>query len=473
MWNGSLSETPVRIAIIGGGFTGAALAIHAIRQSLRPLTITIIEPLADLGRGVAYSATDSNHRINVPSHRMGLFAADPDEATHWFIAQGVLPDSGSDDGTGAFYVPRSAYGAFVKDALRRTVQEAEDRVRFHHNRARATAVTRTGSDWSVHCDDGQTVASDVVALCFGHAAPGAPCPIADNVALDPKFIPDPWAPAALAAIQPRDTVLIIGTGLTMADVVMSLRARGHVGQVNAVSRRGLLPRPHGLFQSDVDLLEGDPAPETVLDLLMLMRRRIRQHQSALGWQPVIDSLRAQLPVLWNTLSGPQKRKALRKLLPYWDVHRFRIAPQIDAALTQARTQGRLVIERAAVTAIVRQEDGLVATLRAIGGNVAQRRFDAVILCTGPQKDLRGNTLIAGLLADGLAHLDETGFGLAVNMRSQVLGAGDRPSPSLLAFGPMTRGTFGEMTGAPDIVKHIEQTIGGFLQDATNPAQETM
>jgi len=188
---------------------------------------------------------------------------------------------------------------------------------------------------------------------------------------------------------------------------------------------------------------------------------------------VIDSLRAQLPVLWNALSGPQKRKALRRLLPYWDVHRFRIAPQIDAALTRAREAGHLVIEQAAVTAIVRQEGGLVATLRATGGDVEHRRFDAVILCTGPKKELRSNPLIAGLLADSVVHLDETGFGLAVNMRSQVLGADERPYPSLLAFGPMTRGTFGEMTGAPDIVKHIEQTIGSLLQDATNPTQETM
>jgi uncharacterized NAD(P)/FAD-binding protein YdhS len=29
---------------------------------------------------------------------------------------------------------------------------------------------------------------------------------------------------------------------------------------------------------------------------------------------------------------------------------------------------------------------------------------------------------------------------------------------LLAFGPMTRGSFGEMTGAPDIARHLERVL---------------
>lgn len=32
---------------------------------------------------------------------------------------------------------------------------------------------------------------------------------------------------------------------------------------------------------------------------------------------------------------------------------------------------------------------------------------------------------------------------------------------LFAYGPITRGTFGEMTGAPDIAQHLEQVMRQF------------
>ncbi len=86
------------------------------------------------------------------------------------------------------------------------------------------------------------------------------------------------------------------------------------------------------------------------------------------------------------------------------------------------------------------------------------------MCTGPEKNLRANPLIASLLAEAIATLDDTNLGLAVNQRSHVLDAHGRPWPNLLAFGPMTRGSFGEMTGAPDIARHIETLSESLFDD---------
>ncbi|MFC7484866.1 hypothetical protein ACFQX7_39240 [Luedemannella flava] len=52
-------------------------------------------------------------------------------------------------------------------------------------------------------------------------------------------------PRALDAVGRGAPVLLLGTGLTAVDVVLSLAEAGHLGPVTAVSRHGLLPRAHG------------------------------------------------------------------------------------------------------------------------------------------------------------------------------------------------------------------------------------
>ena len=69
---------PLRLAIVGGGFTGVALAIHALASGKQPLSVDVIEPSEKLGRGAAYGTTDPDHRINVPTDRMSLFSSDAD-----------------------------------------------------------------------------------------------------------------------------------------------------------------------------------------------------------------------------------------------------------------------------------------------------------------------------------------------------------------------------------------------------------
>ena len=65
---------------------------------------------------------------------------------------------------------------------------------------------------------------------------------------NPRFVANPWAPDSLAAVRRSDSVLIVGTGLTMVDVVTTLARANHQGPIVAVSQRGLLPCEHGKFR---------------------------------------------------------------------------------------------------------------------------------------------------------------------------------------------------------------------------------
>ncbi len=454
----SPANEPLRLAVLGGGFTGAALVVHALEAAQRPLVIDVVEPAAELGRGAAYTTPDPAHRINVPSDRMSLFSADPTHFSRWLFDNNWLPDRQSTDSLGRHYVPRQAFGAYVGDNLKRSAERLGDRAEVRHRRSSALTLQPDGSGWRVELSDGTSLVADEIALCTGHS-PGTPSRISAAARLDPRLIVNPWSPGSLATIQKRDRVLIVGTGLTMADVVATLDQAGHEGAIAAVSRRGLLPREHGLFIDGVDPFDGVAAPGTALELLQLVRDTVRAQDGSLDWQSIVDALRSRLRDMWPALPAEERARVVRRLLPFWEIHRFRISPQAHETIVRRLGSGLLTIERASVTSIDVEGGALTADLQGKAGASVRRSFDSIVLCAGPSRDLRATPLFASLLDGGLAKIDEAGLGLKVDRFSRVIDGGGAPQANLFALGPITRGSFGEMTGAPDIVRQIERIVG--------------
>jgi uncharacterized NAD(P)/FAD-binding protein YdhS len=54
----------MRIAIVGGGATGALVGLHLVGAlENQSIEIIVIEPAAEIGRGVAYSTSDQRHLL--------------------------------------------------------------------------------------------------------------------------------------------------------------------------------------------------------------------------------------------------------------------------------------------------------------------------------------------------------------------------------------------------------------------------
>jgi uncharacterized NAD(P)/FAD-binding protein YdhS len=226
------------IAIIGGGFSGAAVAWHLRCKVQKAVEIIVIEPRAEIGRGLAYSTTDPAHRINVPAVRMNIDANDSEHFLRWLIStnyrakdpQAALPD-------GRLFPSRYAFGSYVSDQIR----SFSDPVK--HITAKASNVEATANGFRVICETGETITADTVVLAVCHAPPDTPASLT-SLQTHPRFFANPWQKNALQAIRPNDRVLIVGTGLTMADTVASLDWMGHRGEIIAFSRRGLRSQPH-------------------------------------------------------------------------------------------------------------------------------------------------------------------------------------------------------------------------------------
>lgn len=459
------------IVIIGGGFAGATVVLHLLRAGHHgPFSLTVVEPRAVLGAGLAYSAEDAEHRINVAAARMTPLPDEPEHFDRWFRQS---PEAAIDPAAivadGRAYPRRRVFGRYVDRLVRATALQAA-RIRFQHLRNEAIAIAPGTAGYRIALAQGPVLEADLVILATGHAAPGVPAAFA-AVTSHPRFIANPWEKDALKPIRAENWVLLIGTGLTMADTVAALRARGHTGQITAISRRGQLPQPRTTKPVEA---YGDFCSIPALTVSALLRRvrdvaRDLQHAGR-PWEDVIDAIRQQAYTIWNNLPLIEKRRFQRHLRPYWDSHRYQIAPQIDDVVRgEIRRRGLQVIAGNFTTVTFEQEVFRVK-LRPRGApptSLQERHFHAVVNCTGPDHgaQIAANPVLQSLQDQGLLVPDPLHLGIHVDRDSQLLDAAGNSQPALLFAGPAARFTFGELMGLPQVTlqaKAVADQAGRWL-----------
>ncbi len=422
----------MRVAIVGGGVAGTACALHFRRD--HGIEASVIEPREKLGAGVAYSTADPAHRINVPARLMSVFADDPEQFDRWLRDTGELGrDPAMRTADDRLYPARAVFGRYV----------AELATGLRHVRARAVSASRDNEEFRITLDDGVVVAADALVLATSHPSAALPRALA-AIADDARVVRSPWGVDLAAKVGPEATVAIVGTGLTMADALSSLRAGGHRGPVVAVSRRGLLPRrrtlsviePYGAFADD-------PA-HTAAGLV----RRVRTAMRGIPWERAIEALRQQATPVWQALPMVERRRFLRHVRPFWDAHRYPCAPQADELLRA----GGLRVVAGSLLAARADADALTLTVRRHGGAIESVAAALVVNCTGPaHADVVAGTPVLASLSDAeLLRADPLGLGVAVDTRGRALDRDDTPVPGLFVAGPLARGTYGELIGLPQV-----------------------
>jgi uncharacterized NAD(P)/FAD-binding protein YdhS len=453
------SAMPPHIAIIGGGFSGAVVALQLARKARTPLRVSIFEPRPMLGGGVAYSSPDPAHRINVPATRMTVFSETPTDFHDWLIREDKIaedPAMAMPDGT--LFPKRALFGRYIAEQFGRRGDHS-DFVRITHIRDAASRVTAAASGYIIETRQGLIEKADAVVLAVSHPPPAMPARIAGVLGDDKRVIGDPWQVDALDEIRADEDILIMGTGLTMADVVASLAKRGHKGRITAFSRRGLLSRGHDYSAPTSTVFDAMSPPDRALALLQSVRFEIDQAgREGVPWQPVIDGVRANGQRLWGALDQTERSRLLRHLRTYWDVHRYRIAPQVEAVLTQKKQDGSLKTLSAFLENIVADKQKITVGLRPArspAGSLVQVSVDRIVVTTGPSHGsvVGQNEVLQSLSRQDLIQPDPLGLGVLVNAASETIRTDGRSNPTLWVAGPLARGAFGELMGLPQVTFH--------------------
>lgn len=458
------NDTYSSVAIVGGGLSGAAVAYH-LAQRRAGATLTVFEPRVTLGAGLAYSTSDPAHRINVPAAKMSLIPGEDRHFTDWISRTDAVaddPEALAEDGE--LYVRRIVFGRYVFEHLKPWIANG----RIAHVKDYVRAIEKVGSRWSLETNSGRSFSADIVVVATTHPAPEVPRILDDGLKNDPRLIPDATDPAALRAIGPDARVTVIGTGLTMADVVASLDRRGHRGEITAISRRGLLSRPHAAqsYQPFGDFVRSPPL--SAVELLRKIRETIGEaHAIGLPWQAVIDQVRAQAGLFWPAMPISERSKLVRHLRPYWDVHRFRVAPQLHRVIERRRSEGTFTWHAASVDSAEAREGHILLQLRQRGRSTPiHHEADYVVITTGPahSRVVEVEPHLGSLALAGWIRPDSLGLGILCNRRGRAIAHDDQAVSSLLVAGPLARGTFGELMGLPQVTNYAQAVAGEVLQE---------
>lgn len=437
------------IAIIGGGAAGAAVFGELLRRPDRRGTIHWITGCIAPGRGVAYATEDERHLLNVRAAGMGLFAEQKDDFLQH--ASRCLGQA-----QGADFLPRRLFGEFVQAQVCARMSEAQTRgVRFQVHPVKATAVHREAAcGYRVELAHGETVAANAVVLAIGALAPRALKAVSADALASGAYVLDPWNQQEPAT--PPRRVLVIGTGLTAVDALISAANRWPHAELVAVSRHGLLPFRHPVaplapypYQEDLNaaLLDCDGTRS----MLRLIREALADPEGV-DWRAVIDGMRPINARLWQGLTVAQRRQFLRHARWVWEASRHRTAPASFETVQALIESGRLQVHAARVLAV----DGggpLAVTVRGRATQLMSTiEADRVIQATGLDTAVAyaRDPLLAQLLQAGLATPDPLQLGLAAEADGRLLDTGGQPQACFLGIGSLLRGNLWECTAMPEI-----------------------
>ena len=494
-----------RVVIVGGGFTGASAAVQLVRRSRVPLAISIVDPAERAGRGLAYHATDPDHRLNAPSYVHSLL---PDDAWHfsrWCQEQGQLErDPQALRLDGGLYIRRAEFGRYIEETLQAHTLWPATGSTITHLRDRAIELSPPGQALHVTTGGGHTLPAELLFIATGNPLPRLQRPFDPALASHRAVIENPLDTPRLWQIAPQARVLLVGSGLTALDVLSTLVRRQHRGEILVVSRRGLRPKQQGpmppvLAQARslaalnalpggivLDRIAGPPpaflanasVPATARAWLHALRAEIARVEAGGGlWYQPFDDMRDAVWRLWPTLPAQEKRRVLRQLRTWYDVHRYRSPPQnqelVDAAVAEGGV--RFIAARLQAVSAAHEGHGIAVTWKRLGAELAQTQsFDAVINCTGLDAlaALSANPFLVSAMQRGWLRHDACAMGFEVDDQCCAVGANGAAQPAVRVVGPPTVGAFGGPIGAMYIGAQIHRMLDDALSHLPCTASPT-
>ena len=169
------------------------------------------------------------------------------------------------------------------------------------------------------------------------------------------------------------------------------------------------------------------------------------------WRSVVDGLRPHVQAIWRAMPSESRQRFLEHARPWWDIHRHRMAPEVETKIRALQETCQLRILPGHLLKVDAKREGASVSIRP-RASLVRLEVSRIVSCRGFTSDPRrsSNPLVAQLVADGASRADPLGIGLDVDNDCALVDASGRASQRIFAVGPMSQAAFWESIAVPDI-----------------------
>ncbi len=425
------------IAIVGGGISGTLTVLNLIKQSKNLLHIIWFDAKNQFCKGLAYSTTDEQHLLNVRANNMSIFVDEPNHFVNWLTHN--YPQYSSHD-----FAPRKLFGEYVLATFNDlkntnpfiTIQQIAEEVIDIEKKENIFEITTT-----------QTYITQKVVIALGNFLPAHPRSVSKEFIESENYFQNAFHSTIIEKAIIKKNITVIGSGLTMIDVLISLHHHSFSGKINIISPHAYIPQAHAenALPSVKPFIEENKLYQ-LQELLSLVNQQLKKAKTEhLNSQSVIDVMRPYLPFFWINFSLNEKQQFLRHLRHKWGVARHRAPSESMAILKKLESSHIIHLIKGRLVDIKSMDD--VFEIHFSDSKIGQQSFktEFIINCTGPESDYLKipAVLVQNLLKNKIFTPDSIHYGINATKNGEIL-------PDFYTLGPPLKGILWESTAVPEI-----------------------
>lgn len=425
------------IAIIGGGASGALVVLNILKQATKPISILWFDKHNVFCKGLAYSTSDENHLLNVRASNMSVFTDEPTHFVNWLVEQKLNYTKDS-------FVPRNIYGEYIKSTLD-SLSRKNNLVNISLINAEVIDIVK---DIEINLKtDTNIYKSQAVVLALGNFLPAHPRSIKNDFIASSNYFHNAFSKDVISNVRNKKNVAIIGSGLTMIDIVVSLYHQKYTGTIHVISPHGYIPQAHSkLPLSPISSYIYTSKTYTLIELTSIINLQIKKAKKEnIHWHCVIDALRPHLQHLWQQLSTADKQQFFRHLRHKWGVARHRAPLESINVIQKLIEYGKLNLIKGRIHSILTTNNSFSILYKNNATEILTFNTEAIINCTGPESDFEkiDSPLVQQLLKNNFIEVDDIRYGIKANSKGKI-------SNNLYTLGPPLKGLLWESTAIPEI-----------------------
>lgn len=424
------------IAIVGGGISGTLTVLNCIKQSKAPLKIIWFDAKNQFCKGLAYTTANEQYLLNVRANNMSVFGDEPNHFVEWLKQH--HPHYNSTD-----FVSRKIFGEYVSNTfqnLRHTnplvdVQQIEEEI---------NDIQKTVTDFQLTTS--QTYKANKIILALGNFLPAHPHSKSKDFIGSENYFQNAFHPSLIQNLATKKNITIIGSGLTMIDVLINLH-HSYAGKINIISPHAYIPQAHN----------NNPLPNVkpfieerkvyrLTELLSIVNKQLKKVKiEKLNPHSVIDAMRPHLQFIWLNFTLFEKQQFLRHLRHKWGVARHRAPEQTMLIFNELQSKGTLHLLKGRIRNILKTENGFEIFYSDSKSIHQSFQTDCIINCTGPESNYLkiSSILVQNLIKNKILEPDSINYGINATKNGEI-------APNIYTLGPPLKGVLWESIAVPEI-----------------------